>query len=60
MFSLFLALVGLLPIIVASPLPAEYRRTMTSDENHGNRLVFCHFMVSGLFRTVFVSILIFF
>ncbi|CAG7931288.1 unnamed protein product [Penicillium olsonii] len=45
MFSLFLALVGLLPIIVASPLPAEYRRTMTSDENHGNRLVFCHFMM---------------
>lgn len=45
MFRLFVALVGLLPFIAASPFPADYRRTMASSENHGNKLVFCHFMM---------------
>ena len=50
--NLFVALVGLLPFILASPLPVDHTITTTmastSDENHGNRLVFCHFMVSYL------------
>lgn len=50
-FHLFLALVGALPILAASPFTASrvkansIRADMATSQNKGNRLVFCHFMV---------------
>lgn len=38
------AVLGHIPFIIASSLPAEYTTTASSDDNHGNKLVFCHFM----------------
>lgn len=53
MFYFFVALVGLLPFFTfASPTPVDYiTNTMASstDENVGNKLVFCHFMASYTF-----------
>jgi hypothetical protein len=34
-----------IPFIIASSLPNKYTTTASFDDNYGNRLVFCHFMV---------------
>lgn len=49
-FHFFLALVGVLPIVAASPFTAgvkanSVRANMATSQNKGDRLVFCHFMV---------------
>ncbi|KAJ5774251.1 CAZyme family GH71 [Penicillium paradoxum] len=48
-YPLLAALVGLLPFTVASPTPVDYTTNMVSpcisEENIGNKLVFCHFMI---------------
>lgn len=50
MFFFFVALVGLFSFTFAFPTPVDYNTNMTStDENVGNKLVFCHFMASDLF-----------
>ncbi|KAJ9478486.1 hypothetical protein VN97_g13194, partial [Penicillium thymicola] len=38
------ALLGHIPFIIASSLPTEYTAMAISDDNYGNKLVFCHFM----------------
>jgi hypothetical protein len=40
-----MALFGHIPFIIASSLPNKYTTTASFDDNYGNRLVFCHFMV---------------
>ena len=45
---IFLAVVGLLPFITASPTSVEFMNDMSiggTNSNTGDRLVFCHFMV---------------
>ncbi|CAI7587307.1 unnamed protein product [Penicillium glandicola] len=48
MFYLLVALVGLLPFTLSSPTAIDYTNTTmatSTDENVGNKLVFCHFMM---------------
>ncbi|KAI3177577.1 CAZyme family GH71 [Penicillium roqueforti] len=46
MFFLFVALVGLLPFFTfASPIAVNTTNMTSSDQNIGNKLVFCHFMM---------------
>ena len=46
MFFFFVALVGIFSFTFAFPTPVDYVTRMAStDENVGNKLVFCHFMV---------------
>ncbi|KGO76524.1 Glycoside hydrolase, family 71 [Penicillium italicum] len=47
MFFFFVALVGLFSFTFALPTPVDYNTTTmaSTDDNFGNKLVFCHFMM---------------